>query len=297
MATADDLSVVRGRTFFDKPFFNNVLATNIALYNYLAKILFDGDMERIVWASTDMMFRKRQEQLAERKRDNAPKTNLGVLDMPFCSFRLTQDGIQPGTRRNWWNPSLHVEGMWIEELKRRIRLTPATLNYEACFCCNHDSDLYSVQQKLIWSKNEEGILESFIDAEAPDGSTHTLKNIIVYEAEPHVNPQSTEREWLEKNKIQTIALDISCQTWLIAEDDKQRYCVTKKVIFDFLHGANLYNLIHGEGDIDSQEEQVVWDLFMGTNPSKSVNDVAPEDLKQIPPEKYKPSDHQIELNF
>jgi hypothetical protein len=297
MANADDLSVVRGRTFYKKPFFNNILATNIALYKYLADIFFEGDMERVVWASTDMMFRKRQEQLAERKRDNSPKTNLGVLDMPFCSFRLTQDGIRPGTQRNWWNPALHVEGMWIEELGRRIPLTPATLTYEACFCCNHDTDLYMAQQEQIWDKNAETILESFVDAEAPDGSTHTLKNIIIYDAEPHVNPNSSEREWLEKNKVQTIALDISCQTWLISEDKNHHYSVTKKVVFDFLHGANLYNLIHEGGDVESQEEQVVWDLFMGTNPSKSMDDITPENLKPITQSKYTTSGNQIEIKF
>lgn len=286
MIDKNDPFLVRGRTFFNKPFFNNVLSTNIALYKYLADIFFDGDMERVVWASTDMMFRRRQEQLAERKLDDLPKSDLGILDMPFCSFRLTQDGIHAGTQRNWWNPALHVNGMWQEELGRRIRLTPATLTYEACFCCNHDTDLFMAQQEQIWDKNAETILEAFVDAESPDGSVHTLKNIIIYDAEPHVNAQSTEKEWLEKNKVQTITLDISCQTWLIAEDDKHRYSITKKVVFDFLHGANYYHRIHGEGDIDSQASSITWDLFMGNNPSNSVDDLASGDLKPISKRKH-----------
>ncbi len=67
MADSNDPFVVRGRTFYKKPFFNNILSTNIALYKYLADSFFDGDLGRVVWASTDMMFRKRQEQLAARK--------------------------------------------------------------------------------------------------------------------------------------------------------------------------------------------------------------------------------------
>jgi hypothetical protein len=288
---------VRGRSFFKKPFFNNVLSTNIAVYKYLAQIFFDGDMERIVWASTDLMFRKRQEQLAERKIDNLPKDNLGVLDMPFCSFRITQDGIQPSFKRTWWNPALHVEGMWTEELGRRLRITPAAINYEACFVCNHDSDLYYAQQTQIWDTYGETILESFVDAVAPDGTVHTLKNIIIHEVEPHVNTQFNEHDWLEKNKIQTITLDISCLTWLIAEDNHHRYSVTKKVLFDFLHGARYYNLLHGEGDVDAQAEQVVWDLFMGNNASASVRDVQPENLKPVPPKRYVPPAQQLTLGF
>jgi hypothetical protein len=132
MADSNDPFAVRGRTFYSKPFFNNILSTNIALYKYLALMFFDGNMERVVWASTDMMFKKRLEQLAARKLDDLPKDNLGILDMPFCSFRITQDGIQPGSQRVWWNPALHAEGMWVEELGWRLRLTPATINYEAC---------------------------------------------------------------------------------------------------------------------------------------------------------------------
>jgi hypothetical protein len=243
-------------------------------------MFFDGDMERVVWASTDMMFRKRQEQLAERKVGDIPKDNLGILDFPFCSFKITQDGIQAGTQRTWWNPALHIEGMWFEELGRRLRLTPATINYEACFICNHNTDLYWAQQEQIWDKNAETILESFVDATAPDGSIHTLKNIIIYDAEPHVNSQFTERDWLEKNKMQTITLDISCQTWLIGEDNHHRYSVTRKVLFDFLEGSGyLPNLIHGEGNVDAEAQKVVWDIFMGKNESREFTPVIPKDMR------------------
>ena len=280
MPANDDFFAVRGRTFFNKPFFNNVLSTNIALYKYLADMFFDGDMGRVVWSSTDMMFRRRQEQLAERKQTSLPKDNLGILDMPFCSFRLTQDGIRPNTDRNWWNPALHVRGMWFEELGRRLALTPVTINYEACFCCNHDTDLYWAQQEQVWDKNMETILESFVDATTEDGSIHTLKNIIIYDAEPHVNQQFNEKDWMEKNKIQTITLDISCQTWLIAEDKHHRYSITKKVLFDFLSGSQYFNLIHGEGNVDSEAERVVWDLFMGRNTGGSIENIEPEKLEK-----------------
>jgi hypothetical protein len=297
MADSNDPFAVRGRTFFTQPFFNNILSTNIALYKYLAQMFFDGDMGRVVWAGTDVMFRKRQEQLAARKVDDLPKDNLGILDLPFCSFRITQDGIQSGSRRTWWNPALHVEGMWFEQLGRRLRLTPAAINYEACFICNHDTDLYRAQQEQIWDKNAETILEAFVDAAAPDGSVHTLKNIVIYDAEPHANTQFTERDWLEKNKMQTITLDISCQTWLIAEDEYHRYAVTKKIIFDFLHGAKYFNLIHGDGEIDSQAEQIVWDLFMGDNAGKSVENIQAENMKPISPHEYSAPDNQLSFDF
>lgn len=291
MSDNNSTFAVRGRTFFNKPFFNNILSTNISLYKYLADQFFDGDMGRVVWASTDMMFRRRQEQLADRKQNNSPKDNLNVLDMPFCSFRITQDGIRPGTERNWWNASLAVKGMWFEKLGRRLTLLPATINYEACFCCNHDTDLYWMQQEQIWDKGLETILESFVDATANDGSVHTLKNIIIHDVEPHVNQQFSEREWLEKNKIQTVTMDISCQTWLIAEDEHHRYSVTKNVIFDFLVGARYFDPLEEEATPEEQE-QLVRDLFLGNGASKLPD--------RLDPKKLKPKnslEQQLALNF
>lgn len=279
---------VRGKRFFDRPFFNGVLSTNIAVYSYLAGILFNGDLSRIVWASTDSMFRKRREQIAARKLNSSPKDDLGLLELPFCSFRLVQDGIRPNSNRNWWNPALHVEGMWFEELGRRLRITPATLTYEACFICNHDTDLYAAQQDLIWDKNAETIVESFLDTVSPEGDIHTLKNIIVYDAEPSTNSMFTEHDWLEKNKMQTITLAITCQTWLIADDKHHRYSITKKVLLNFLQGAGYHNLIHGEGDVDIQTEQIVWNLFMGENVSGKMYPLTPENMEPVPPPNYNP---------
>jgi hypothetical protein len=270
---------VKGRAFFNKPFFNVILSTNIAIYKYLANLYFDGEMERIVWASTDMMFRKRQEQLAVRKQNHNPKDTLGILDMPFCSFRLTQDGINEGTDRTWWNAALNVEGIWVEELGRRVRITPMTLNYEACFICQHDADLYWAQNANIWDKSRESVVESFIDAVGPDGAIHTLKNIIIYDATAHMNAQYSESDWLEKNKLQTITMDIQCQTWAMEEDKHHRYCVTRKVLFDFLEGSGyLPNLVHGEGDVNTEAQKLVWDIFMGKNDSREFNPIIPKDM-------------------
>jgi hypothetical protein len=270
---------VKGRTFFHKPFFNVILSTNIALYKYLADLYFEGDMGRVVWASTDMMFRRRQEQLAIRKQDHNPKDTLGILDMPFCSFRLAQDGVNEGTDRNWWNPALNVEGMWIEELGRRVRITPMTLSYEACFICQHDTDLYWAQNANIWDKAKETIVESFIDAIGPDGATHTLKNIIIYDATAHMNGQYSESDWLEKNKLQTITMDIQCQTWAMEEDIHHRYCVTRKVLFDFLEGSKyLPNLVYGDGDVDAEAQKMVWDIFMGKNENGEFTPIVPKDM-------------------
>jgi hypothetical protein len=83
-----------------------------------------------------------------------------------------------------------------------------------------------------------------------------------------MNSQYKERDWLEKNKLQTITMDIQCKTWAMEEDKNHRYCVTRKVLFEFLDGSgHLSNLAHGEGDVDDDAQNLVWDIFMGKNES------------------------------
>jgi hypothetical protein len=94
-----------------------------------------------------------------------------------------------------------------------------------------------------------------------------------------MNSQYTERDWLEKNKLQTVTMDIQCQTWAMAEDKNHRYCVTRKVLFDFLEGSGyLPNLVHGEGGVDDTAQKMIWDIFMGRNASGKFDPVIPENM-------------------
>ena len=159
----------KGKSWFNKPFYNNILSTNIAVWRYLADSFFEGDLTRIVWSSPDMMFRKRQQQVASYVQQGKADKNAGVLDMPFCAFRLDQDSASVNHERTWFNQALNTKGMWIEELGRYVRLTPATFNYTGILVCQNDIDLQYITHKMLWDDSNETLLESFIDTEAEDG--------------------------------------------------------------------------------------------------------------------------------
>jgi hypothetical protein len=75
-------------------------------------------------------------------------------------------------------------------------------------------------------------------------------------------------------------MDISCQTWMLAEDKYHRYSLTKKVLFNFLEGSGyLPNLVHGEGDADDAAQKMVWDIFMGKNESGVIDPIIPKDMR------------------
>jgi hypothetical protein len=93
-----------------------------------------------------------------------------------------------------------------------------------------------------------------------------------------MNGQYSESDWLENNKLQTITMDIQCQTWAMEKDTHHRYCVTRKVIFDFLEGSKyLPNLVHGDGDVDAEAQKMVWDIFMGKNESGEFTPIIQKD--------------------
>ncbi|MGL5913585.1 MAG: hypothetical protein ACRCZB_05415 [Bacteroidales bacterium] len=206
-----------------------------------------------------MAFRRRQQQVASLIQQGKLQGNIGVLDFPFCAFRLTSDAISPTSDRTWINQSLNVEGIWLEDIQRKVRLTPATLTYEVLFLCQADIDLHYITQKFLWLQSNETLIEAFIDTEDNNGVMQTIKNIVVVNITTHMNDSYTESDWLEKNRIQTMSVDIPCGTWLMG-DDRKRYALTKKVIFEFIESASLPIKI--EEDVNQQEaEQAIYETF------------------------------------
>lgn len=256
----------RGRPFDGSPFYNCVLAANIAVCRHLADALVGGDLGRVVWSSADMMFRARLERLDGRKAA-AGERNAGLLDLPFCAVRLAQDGVKMGSQRQWWNPALRAAGMWEEALGRRLSITPATLTYDACLCVSHDSDLYRAAQGQIWDGSAEALLNSYVDAETEDGRTATLKNIIVWGNDARTGAKFGESDWLAKNRIQTVEITGTAQTWIVMDTPRSaggrlRWSVTRKVLLDFAEGMGRAGMSRFMGDADGG--RVEWSAAGGS---------------------------------
>jgi len=224
----DDVFKVKGNPFYKKTFYSTLFSTNIAVYRHLAETVFDGDLNRIVWASNERTFRKRQEQVT--KRNDA---FIGTLDLPYCSFRLAQDGIEgKAQNRQWFNQALNVEGEWTEELGRKVRLTPAQLRYEGVVCLQHDTDVYWLQQLLLWQSSNEIILKPTLETTGDDGKPREIQNIAILTLTPHMNTRFSEVDWMQNNKIQAIDMDIQIDTYLLM-DNRAGYWLTKSSMLKF----------------------------------------------------------------
>jgi hypothetical protein len=224
----DEAFTVKGNPFFKKTFYSTVLSTNIAVTRYLADTLFEGDLGRIVWASNDKTFRKRQEQVTKKN------PTVGTLDLPYCSFRLSQDGLEKPAQRPWFNQALNVEGVWIEELGRKVRVTPVQLHYEGVVCVRHDTDLYWLQQLMLWDASNEKLLAPVLETESDSGDRQEIKNIAVVYLTPHMNTRFAEDDWIRNNKIQAIDLDIQVDTYLLL-DNRKGYWIAVKSALNFIN--------------------------------------------------------------
>jgi hypothetical protein len=224
----NEFFAVKGNSFFKKTFYSTILSTNTAVYQYLADTLFDGDLDRIVWASNEKTFKRRQEQVMKRN------PTIGVLDLPYCSFRLSQDGLEKSTQRPWFNQALNTEGLWIEELGRKVRVTPVQIRYEGVICVQHNTDLYWLQQLMLWDASNEKLLSPVLETESDSGQRREIKNIAVVYLVPHMNTRFAEDDWVRNNKIQAIDLDIQVDTYLLL-DNRKGYWIAVKSALGFIN--------------------------------------------------------------
>lgn len=213
-------------------FKNTIHAANIAIWDHYADIFFGGDLDRIIYCSSDFAFRKRTR--------NQTNNNL---NLPFMSFKIAPGGITNGGERNWWNMGLNTRGMFIEELQRKIRLQPIEIEYDSKLFVHKESDAQFAMSLLHWDDSNETLLTPEITIEVDDGTSgtieHTIKNIGVLRYNADFTPDYNESDWLEKNKIRVIDIGMSLETFMILEDF--RFGLPTKVIMDFAVRSDIAN--------------------------------------------------------
>jgi hypothetical protein len=229
----EDFKVNETPFYGDRLFSNIVLSTNIALYKWLSEFFFtdkktkEADYSRVVWATDDRLFRRRQDQLIAREN------RTGLLDTPFVGFHTQDDFITDKGDRTWWQAGMNAIGQWSDKLGRHIRQTPCTLNYQATFVCRNDLDLHYAAYLMEWYTSNESTLRPQLQTTDAKGKMEIIDNIAVVSITPHVGVQYQENDWVTMNKLQFARMDISLQTWMIG-DDKGGWGIAKDFVMGFI---------------------------------------------------------------
>ena len=217
-------------------FLNTTYALDIALESHFAGQLFPEEVDptdRIIYASNNYAMRRRAE--LEHKKGN--RTNL---NLPFMNYHLNDFNFGQQT---WWNNELFSRGVFIDEIGIKVRISPVLLAYEATFWCHrHEEALYA-------------FTESRFDA---DSKTTIIPEITIEErdipfpgqlgyTDLSFRPQYTEQDWLDRNKIHSIALDFEVQTFIMKADTE--FTIPEKVILEF-------NTLHGIANTETNVETI-----------------------------------------
>lgn len=213
-------------------FLNAIHSANLSIWDHYAETFFNGDLDRIIYSSSDYAFKKR----AKTQTNNS-------LNLPFMNFKIAPNGISNGGQRNWWNMALNVMGQYNSTLKAKIKLQPIEIDYDAKLYVHTESDLQYGFSLIAWDDSNETILTPTLEKEV-DSETHTLENIGVLRYGFGFQTDYNEKDWLEMNKIKVIDLNMSLETFLVRANTSG-FCVPKTFIMDFASR---------KGDIDELED-------------------------------------------
>ena len=273
-----------GSTYFDQSYFSNgskysmnvILSTTLALYDYFENFLFNVKNDpqkssRIVFAKNEYAFRARLQNL--NKEEANSELQINTLNMPFMNFGISS--ISLSDQRLLASNQLAKYGMYIEELGKKVRLYPVLMQYEGCFFTTQASDAQLVLAKLYKQAATETLLNPVLvynNVELGNYANLSYSDI-TYDG------QYAESDWLEQNRIHTVAFSFDVDTYFvdtdpgIDNDDKGGsgnldYAIVRDLYFKFSTRHNLNNWPKDKDDfdmmfhaaVDHVNQSVNWDF-------------------------------------
>ena len=199
---------------------NTVYALDIAIENHLGYLLLDGDLSRIIYSDVAYALRKRY-----------TSSSVQGLDLPFISYKISSL-VGEGSDRQWWNHTANIEGIWVEELQRKLRYTPITVEYEVGVFTHKNIDNLYMQNQFMWDYSNETVLEPILEIDDLEFSIPAVLNHSI-----NYDPAYSQSDWLQQNKIHSIEATLTFETFII--QDNYDVSIPETVIFNFLQNKGV----------------------------------------------------------
>lgn len=196
-----------------------------SLDTHFKNMLFKGDVSRIVTAKNNYALRARADQNQVNSSLNIPFMNYKRLSWDFDSDI------------NKWQVELFSRGIFIDELENKLKLNPVIFEYEGTLWYAREDDLVHAFRTMRMDADNLTELDFSIMI---DGHEVALNGWLTYSS-LDFDPDYDESDWLEQNKIRTIALDFSIQTFDVEPSDNTplEFALTEKVVFNYIQKYNL----------------------------------------------------------
>lgn len=272
---------LKGSTYFNQKYFSNdrafmlntIVSTTLALFDYFESFIFnlksDPDRSsRVVYAKNEYAFRARLQDLKSEEANSDFQIN--TLNMPFLNFGISS--ISLASQRLLSSHQLATRGIYIEELGKKIRLYPVTIDYEGCFFTTQTADAQIVLAKMYKQAASETLLSPslYYNNEEFKNFANLTYTDITYDG------QYSESDYLEQNRIHTVAFNISIDTYFVDSDygvdadnedyDNKEYALVKDLYFKFATRTHLGGWPKDENDydimmhgiVDHINKEIVW---------------------------------------
>lgn len=220
----------------DTNFRNVIYALNDAWEEHIAGLLFNGDTDRVIYASTNYSLRER-----------ASSNENNNINLPFVNYYTTN--IENSNDRMWFSHVGNIEGVYIDELDRNIRFAPIRIDYDCSMWFQSDYDLLWASNQILFDDSNETIIDYYININGQN-----IKNIGWLEYNLQYKPTYEEQDFLEQNKIFNMKLDITFYTFMI--QDNLDVALTEEVIFKFLNTTKDIDDLTDE-DYELAEELII----------------------------------------
>lgn len=245
-------------------------ALDLKLVSYFSKLLFKNDITRVIYASNEFCFRERLRRLQE----DFPLPAVGIetrvgnsLELPFMNFWQQQEPLK--IDRGWRSPFHVINGTFIDELGTNLQIAPAGYSYQATAFFKHEADLDYAYDALSWVAQyplnlqvELSWVPTGVEPGNPTGGVVVFPINAVIGFDLQYNPKYNENDWLAQERILSIGLDFTVQSFRMRLVDPSvgSFWIPTSVVFDFANQLEL----DPTGQTFEQLTNLVIDQTLGT---------------------------------
>lgn len=267
-----------GSSYFNQSYFsgennnlNVILSTTLALYDYFESFLFNVETDptrssRITFAKNEYAFRSRLQDLSREEANS--ELQINTLNMPFMNFGISS--ISLSDQRLLVSQQLATQGVYIDEIGKKMRLYPVLIQYEGCFFTTQTADAQIVLAKFYKQAASETLIKPILiyDGVEIANFANLTYSDITYDG------QYAESDWLEQNRIHTVAFNFNVDTYFVDTDpgvditEPSDYAKVRDLYFKFSTRRNLNGWPKDKDDydmvfhaaVDHVTQSVNWDF-------------------------------------
>lgn len=182
----------------------------VSIENVLSKILFDGDLSRMLYSAQDIALRRRLETIPMEKQ--SPTVVVGNLQLPFCSYCRVGDTEQDD-RVASKNAANAIIGQYSTTANHYLRSVAVIEKYKCIVWTSSLREVRLIKDLLNWERMPQNPIKTYVEVKWLN--SRLLLPIHINITGIDTNPNYNQRDWLEKARIFPVSVEMDVRSYLI----------------------------------------------------------------------------------